>query len=247
MAKSKKQSATAKKVANKKTISSVKKTGNQKSLKATGKTKASKALKAKAVKSKDTKNKTASNKAVSSKSAKSKMTQGSAKPKKTAQKKETVMSKSVSKSPKKLKKTAASGSSKTTQAKSVKSHETKKSEMKVVVSSAKGKIPSNVNKIKNSLLTPLDDRLIVKVAQTEKTTASGLLVIPDTVTDVSGNLKAQVLAAGRGHQEKNGKIRPMDVQAGDHVVFSAYAGTKIQIEGEEFLILRESDIMGVVR
>lgn len=97
----------------------------------------------------------------------------------------------------------------------------------------------------SNFVTPLDDRLIVQVSGAEKMTAGGLY-IPDSVADTSGNLQGYVVAAGRGHISKKGHLRPMDVQVGDKVVFSEYAGTKIKIQNEDLIILREGDVMGVV-
>ena len=93
-------------------------------------------------------------------------------------------------------------------------------------------------------ITPLDDRIIAEVEKGEKRTAGGLY-IPETA-QISGNFKAKVLAAGRGHKDKKGRIRPMDVQAGDWVLFSEYAGQPIELMGKEYLLLRESDILGIV-
>ncbi len=95
-------------------------------------------------------------------------------------------------------------------------------------------------------LTPLDDRLIVEVGGNERTTPSGLLFIPDTVADSSGNARGKVLVVGRGHREKNGRIRPMDVKAGDTVVFTNFSGSKIKIDDKELTILRESEVLGIV-
>lgn len=103
------------------------------------------------------------------------------------------------------------------------------------------------NIIWDQFITPLDDRLIVEIASNERTTPSGLLFIPDTVADTSGNFQAKVLVAGRGHLEKNGKVRPMDVQQGDTVVFAGFAGTKVNINGKDLTILRESEVLGIVR
>ncbi len=96
----------------------------------------------------------------------------------------------------------------------------------------------------NNFLTPLDDRLIVQLAERERKTAGGLF-IPDTVADVSGNLEGVVVAAGRGHLDKKGRIRPMDVKVGDRVIFPQYSGNKIDIPGTDVVILRESDVMGL--
>ena len=93
-------------------------------------------------------------------------------------------------------------------------------------------------------MTPLDDRLIVQLADKERKTAGGLF-IPDTAADMSGNLEGLVLATGRGHKDKKGRLRPMDVKAGDRVIFTQHSGSKIDIQGVEFVILRESDVMGL--
>lgn len=95
-------------------------------------------------------------------------------------------------------------------------------------------------------LTPLDDRLLVSVKGVERKTAGGL-IIPDTVADQSGNLQGLVRASGRGHLSKKGRLRAMDVHIGDQVLFSEYSGTKVELDGEEYLILRESDVLGILQ
>ncbi|WP_413585367.1 co-chaperone GroES [Bdellovibrio sp. HCB274] len=95
-------------------------------------------------------------------------------------------------------------------------------------------------------VTPLDDRLMVQLSGAERTTASGLLYIPDTVADVSGNLHGTVVAVGRGHISKKGHLRPMELKVGDKVVFSQYSGSKINIQNEDLVILRETEVMGLV-
>lgn len=97
----------------------------------------------------------------------------------------------------------------------------------------------------NKYLTPLDDRLVVELAEQEKMTAGGLY-IPNTVTDVAANLKGKVLAIGRGHLGQKGHIKNMDVQVGDQILFAEYAGSKVNVEGQNVLILRESDVLGIV-
>lgn len=97
----------------------------------------------------------------------------------------------------------------------------------------------------SNFVTPLDDRLIVQISGTEKMTPGGLY-IPDTVADTSGNLEGYVVAVGRGHMNKKGHVRPMDVRVGDRIVFAEYAGSKIKIQNEDLIILRENDVMGVV-
>lgn len=108
--------------------------------------------------------------------------------------------------------------------------------------------PSNkiVSKIDfQNWVTPLDDRLLVMISEGEKMTPGGLY-IPDTVTDVSGNMKGVVAAVGRGHLDKKGKIRPLDVKKGDQVIFSQFSGSKIEYQGETVIFLRESDVLGIV-
>ncbi len=97
----------------------------------------------------------------------------------------------------------------------------------------------------SDFVTPLDDRMIIQATEEEKVTASGL-IIPDTVTSVSGNRKGVVLSVGRGHRDPKGRVRPMDVRAGDKIVFSTYAGSKLDYQGNELIILRETDVMGVL-
>jgi chaperonin GroES len=97
----------------------------------------------------------------------------------------------------------------------------------------------------SNFVSPLDDRLMIQLAGAEKMTAGGLF-IPDTVSDVSGNLQGHVVAVGRGHMDKKGRIHPLDVQVGDKVVFAEYAGSKIKIQNEDLVIIRESEVMGVV-
>lgn len=89
---------------------------------------------------------------------------------------------------------------------------------------------------------PLDDRLVVGVEHFEKT--AGGLFIPATVTDQPQ--RGKVVAVGRGHRSKKGKIRPMDVKVGDEILFAPYSGTKLEIQGQNLLILREEDVLGVV-
>lgn len=96
-----------------------------------------------------------------------------------------------------------------------------------------------------NFVSPLDDRLIVQTSDAERMTAGGLY-IPDTVADVSGNLHGTVVAVGRGHVNKKGHLRPMELKIGDKVVFSQYSGSKINLQNEDLVILRETEVMGVV-
>lgn len=93
-------------------------------------------------------------------------------------------------------------------------------------------------------LHPLADRVLVKVETGEKMTPGGLY-IPDTAS-ITGNLKGQVLAAGHGGRNKKGQLRPLDVKTGDTVLFSEYVGEKINIDGQDVHVLRESEILGIV-
>lgn len=97
----------------------------------------------------------------------------------------------------------------------------------------------------SQFMTPLDDRMVVQVMQKEAKTAGGLY-IPDTVTDVAGHKEGTVVAVGRGHRDVKGRMRPMDVQKGDKVLFSSFSGSKFEYQNFDLLILRESDVMGVV-
>lgn len=97
----------------------------------------------------------------------------------------------------------------------------------------------------SNFVTPLDDRIIIQPEAVEKMTPGGLY-IPDTVSDMSGNLQGYVVAVGRGHMNKKGQVRPMDVQVGDKIIFNEYAGSRITIQNEDLIILREVEVMGVV-
>jgi chaperonin GroES len=89
---------------------------------------------------------------------------------------------------------------------------------------------------------PLHDRLIVKrIAEEEK--SQGGIIIPDTAKEKPQ--EGVVIAVGSGRQE-DGKLIPVDVRPGDHVLFAKYGGTEIKLDGEEHLILKESDILGVI-
>ena len=90
---------------------------------------------------------------------------------------------------------------------------------------------------------PLHDRVIVRRLD-EVTTSAGGIIIPDSAKEKP--LEGEVIAAGKGKILENGDIRPLDVKAGDKVIFSKYAGTEIKINGEEVLMMREDDILGVV-
>ncbi|MFO0599072.1 MAG: co-chaperone GroES [Myxococcaceae bacterium] len=92
-------------------------------------------------------------------------------------------------------------------------------------------------------IRPLHDRLIVKrIAEDTKT--KGGIIIPDSAKEKP--LEAKVIAVGNGKILEDGKVRPMDIKAGDTILFSKYSGTEIKIDGDEHLILREEDVLGVI-
>ena len=93
-------------------------------------------------------------------------------------------------------------------------------------------------------LKPLGDRLIVRPVEEEETTASGI-VLPDTAKEKPQ--KGQVVAAGDGRWDEDGEKRiPLDVSEGDEILYSKYGGTDITIDGEDLLVLRESDVLAKV-
>jgi chaperonin GroES len=90
---------------------------------------------------------------------------------------------------------------------------------------------------------PLHDRVLIRrVQQQEKTT--GGIIIPDTAQEKP--MEGEVIAVGPGACGEDGKIHPLDVKAGDHVLFGKWSGTEIRLDGEELMIMKESDIMGLV-
>ncbi len=92
-------------------------------------------------------------------------------------------------------------------------------------------------------LRPLGDRVVVKASAREAVTKSGI-VLPDTATEKPQ--EGEVLAVGPGKVLDNGKRSTLEVQVGQRVLFAKYAGTEVKVEGQEYLILRESDIVGIV-
>ncbi|MBI4529658.1 MAG: co-chaperone GroES [Deltaproteobacteria bacterium] len=92
-------------------------------------------------------------------------------------------------------------------------------------------------------IRPLQDRVIVKRIEEEEKTAGGI-IIPDTAKEKPQ--EGRVVAVGKGKLDENGKVMPLDVKVNDRVLFGKYAGSEIQIDGEEHLIMREDDILGVI-
>jgi chaperonin GroES len=92
-------------------------------------------------------------------------------------------------------------------------------------------------------IRPLHDRVLVRRMEEETTTAGGI-VLPGSATEKPN--QGEVLAVGKGRILESGEVRPMDVKAGDKVLFGQYGGTAVKVEGEELLMMREEDIMGVI-
>jgi chaperonin GroES len=90
---------------------------------------------------------------------------------------------------------------------------------------------------------PLHDRVVVKRVEAEQKTAGGI-IIPDAAKEKPQ--QGQVIATGPGGRDEAGKLIPIDVKTGDTVLFGKWSGTEVKIEGEDFLIMKESDIMGVL-
>lgn len=93
-------------------------------------------------------------------------------------------------------------------------------------------------------LTPLHDRVIVKAAEPEEVTKGGI-IIPDTAKEKP--MQGSVIAVGNGKIAENGTVTPLQVKVGDMVLYGKYAGTEISIDGEDYLIMRESDIFAIVK
>jgi chaperonin GroES len=94
-------------------------------------------------------------------------------------------------------------------------------------------------------IRPLADRVIVKPAEREERTKGGIF-LPDTATKERPQ-EGTVLAVGEGRRDESGKIIPMNVQVGDRVLFAKYGGTEFKVDDEEYLMLSEKDILGIVQ
>lgn len=92
-------------------------------------------------------------------------------------------------------------------------------------------------------IRPLHDRILVKRIEEEEKTSGGI-IIPDTAKEKP--MEGKVVAVGKGKVSEDGKVTPLDVKKGDRILFGKYAGTEVKIEGEEHLIMREEDILGVI-
>ncbi len=92
-------------------------------------------------------------------------------------------------------------------------------------------------------IRPLQDRVLVKRIQEEEKTKGGI-IIPDTAKEKPQ--EGKVIAVGKGKVNDDGKLTPLDVKAGDRILFGKYSGTEVKIDGEEHLIMREEDILGIL-
>jgi chaperonin GroES len=90
---------------------------------------------------------------------------------------------------------------------------------------------------------PLHDRVLVESLESEEKTSGGI-IIPDTAKEKPQ--EGKVVAVGPGSKTEDGKITPMDVKVGDHVLFGKWSGTEVKVDGKEYSIMKESDIMGVI-
>jgi chaperonin GroES len=92
-------------------------------------------------------------------------------------------------------------------------------------------------------ISPLHDRILVKRVEEEEKTKGGI-IIPDTAKEKPQ--EGKVIAAGKGKVDDDGDVTPLDVKKGDRILYSKYAGTEVNIEGEEHLIIREDDVLGIL-
>lgn len=91
--------------------------------------------------------------------------------------------------------------------------------------------------------TPLHDRILVRRVEEADTTRGGI-IIPDSAKDKPQ--EGEVISAGKGKISEEGKVRPLDVKEGDRILFGKYSGTEIKIDGEDFIIMREEEVLGVL-
>ncbi|PXF59943.1 MAG: co-chaperone GroES [Deltaproteobacteria bacterium] len=92
-------------------------------------------------------------------------------------------------------------------------------------------------------IRPLHDRILVTRLQEEEKTKGGI-IIPDSAKEKPA--EGKVVAAGNGKILENGEVKPLDVKDGDRILFSKYSGTEVKIDGEEYLIMREDDVLGII-
>ncbi|HSD73964.1 MAG TPA: co-chaperone GroES [Steroidobacteraceae bacterium] len=92
-------------------------------------------------------------------------------------------------------------------------------------------------------IRPLHDRVIVKRLEEERTSPGGI-VIPDTATEKP--IQGKIIAVGKGKILEDGHVRPLDVKVGDKILFGKYSGTEVKVDGEEYLVMREEDVMAII-
>ena len=90
---------------------------------------------------------------------------------------------------------------------------------------------------------PLHDRVVVRRVESEEKTAGGI-IIPDTAKEKPQ--EGEIIAVGPGARDESGKLIPLDVKAGDRILFGKWSGTEVKIDGEDLLIMKESDVMGII-
>ncbi len=91
--------------------------------------------------------------------------------------------------------------------------------------------------------TPLHDRILVRRVEEAETTRGGI-IIPDSAKDKPQ--EGEVISAGKGKINEEGKVRPLDVKEGDRILFGKYSGTEIKLDGEDFIIMREEEVLGIL-
>jgi chaperonin GroES len=92
-------------------------------------------------------------------------------------------------------------------------------------------------------IRPLHDRVVVRRLEEERTSAGGI-VIPDSATEKP--IQGKIIAVGNGKPLDNGQVRALEVKVGDRVLFGKYSGTEVKLDGQDYLVMREDDIMGVI-
>ncbi len=101
----------------------------------------------------------------------------------------------------------------------------------------------NLEELEPMKIRPLHDRVIVKRLDEERTSPGGI-VIPDTATEKP--IQGKVIAVGKGKILEDGKVRPLDVKVGDKILFGKYSGTEVKVDGDDYLVMREEDVMAII-
>jgi len=92
-------------------------------------------------------------------------------------------------------------------------------------------------------IRPLHDRVLVEPLDAEEKTAGGI-IIPDTAKEKP--MEGKIVAVGKGSTNDEGKVAPLDVKKGDHILYGKWSGTEVKVDGDDYLIMKESDVMGVI-